>query len=149
MPGDWRRWVGVSQAFGKSADAGRSRVIGAFMLVDTSVWVDHLRRGDPALSILLSREEVECHPFIIGELACGFLRRRSEVLPLLQRLPRVPMSSHEEVLTFVERHRLMGRGIGWIDAHLLASASLAASRLWTRDRRLAQVARMLDLYAQS
>jgi len=119
------------------------------MLVDTSVWVDHLRRGDPALRVLLSHEEVECHPFIIGELACGWLRRRSEVLMLLQRLPRVPISSDDEVLTFVERHRLMGRGIGWIDAHLLASASLAASRLWTRDRRLAEVARSLDLGAQS
>jgi predicted nucleic acid-binding protein len=139
--------VASSQAFGESADADHSRAV-PVMLVDTSVWVDHFRRGDPALSALLSREEVECHPFIIGELACGSLHRRSEVLLLLQSLPRVPMGSHDEVLTFVERHRLMGRGIGWIDAHLLASASLAGSLLWTRDRRLSAVARMLDLYAQ-
>src|SRR5512146_967079 len=118
------------------------------MLVATSVGVDHVRRGDPALTALLSREEVECHPFIIGELACGSLHRRSEVLSLLQRLPRVPVGSHDEVLALVERHRLMGRGIGWIDAHLLASASLAGCLLWTRDRRLAEVARTLDLYAQ-
>ena len=118
------------------------------MLVDTSVWVDHLRRGDPALRALLTRAEVECHPFIIGELACGSLQRRSEVLSLLQSLPRVPVGSHDEVLTFVERHRLMGRGIGWIDAHLLTSAALAGSLLWTRDRRLCAVALMLDLYAR-
>ncbi len=118
------------------------------MLVDTSVWVDHFRRGDPGLSALLSREEVECHPFIIGELACGSLQRRSEVLSLLQRLPRVPVASHDEVLTFVDHHRLMGRGVGWIDAHLLASVALAGSRLWTRDRRLSEVAQTLDLYAQ-
>lgn len=118
------------------------------MLVDTSVWVEHLRRGDPVLSALLSREEVECHPFIIGELACGSLQRRSEILALLQKLPHVPLASHDEVLTFIERHRLMGRGIGWIDAHLLASAALARTLLWSRDRRLSYVARMLDLHAQ-
>lgn len=118
------------------------------MLVDTSVWVDHLRRGEPALSALLSRAEVECHPFIIGELACGSLRRRSEVLSLLRKLPHVEVGSHDEVLTFVERHRLMGRGVGWIDAHLLASAALAGVLLWTRDRRLSEVARMLGLCAQ-
>lgn len=118
------------------------------MLVDTSVWVDHFRRGDPALSDLLNRGEVESHPFVIGELACGSLRRRAEVLSLLQSLAPVPLGSHNEVLTFVERHRLMGRGIGWIDAHLLVSASLGGVALWTRDRRLFEVARMLHLYAQ-
>lgn len=118
------------------------------MLVDTSVWVDHFRRSDPALSDLLSRAEVECHPFIIGELACGSLRRRLEVLALLERLPQAPTGTHDEVLTFVERHRLMGRGIGWIDAHLLVSASLARVPLWTRDRRLSQIAQVLRLFAQ-
>ncbi len=110
--------------------------------------MDHFRHGDAALSALLIREEVECHPFIIGELACGPLHRRSEVLTLLQSLPHVPVGSHGEVLTFVGRHRLMGRGIGWIGAHLLASASLAGSLLWTRDRRLFEIARTLDLYGQ-
>lgn len=117
------------------------------MLVDTSVWVDHLRRGDPKLIALLGQGEVECHPFIIGELACGSLRRRSEVLSLLRRLPHVPVASHDEVLTFMERHRLMGRGIGWIDAHLLASAALSNTPLWSRDRRLSDVAAELHLCA--
>ena len=93
------------------------------MLVDTSVWVEHLRRGDPTLSRLLDRGEVQCHPFIIGELACGSLRRRSEVLSLLRSLPHVLAATDNEVLTFIERHRLMGRGVGWVDAHLLASAA--------------------------
>lgn len=119
------------------------------MLVDTSVWVDHLRRGDAGLSALLNRAEVECHPFIIGELACGSLRRRAEVLSLLERLPQAPLGSHDEVLGFVERYGLMGRGIGWLDAHLLVSASLGGVRLWTRDRRLGEVARMLRLYAEA
>ena len=115
------------------------------MLVDTSVWVEHLRRGDATLGALLLRNEVECHPFIIGELACGSLRRRSQVLSLLQSLPHVPLASHDEVLTFLERHRLMGRGVGWIDVHLLASAAVANTQLWSRDRRLAQIARELHL----
>ena len=138
----------ANQAFGESADVDHRRVAPAPMLVDTSVWVDHFRHGDTALSNLLTRDEVECHPFVVGELACGSLHRRSEVLSLLQSLPQVPVGSHTEVLTFVEGNRLMGRGIGWIDAHLLASASLAGSLLWTRDRRLAEIARALDLYGQ-
>ena len=118
------------------------------VLIDTSVWVEHLRRGDPTLSSLLNRGEVECHPFILGELACGSLRRRSEVLSLLRSLPHVSVASHDEVLTLIERHRLMGRGIGWIDAHLLTSAALSNTPLWSRDRRLAQVATDLHLCAQ-
>jgi predicted nucleic acid-binding protein len=118
------------------------------MLVDTSVWVEHLRRGDPKLIALLGQDEVECHPFVIGELACGSLRRRAEVLTLLQRLPQVPVVANDEVLAFIERHRLMGRGIGWIDAHLLASAALGNTLIWSRDRRLAEVARELHLYAE-
>lgn len=118
------------------------------MLVDTSVWVEHLRRGDPTLSGLLSRGEVECHPFIIGELALGTLRRRSEILLLLEKLPQLRMASHAEVLTFVDGHRLMGHGIGWVDAHLLASTALDRTVLWTRDRRLANAAKTLNLRAQ-
>ncbi len=118
------------------------------MLIDTSVWVEHLRRGDSALSALLHRDEVECHPFVIGELACGSLRRRSKVLTLLQRLPQLPVVGHEEVLAFIERRRLMGRGVGWIDAHLLASAALSNTLLRSRDRRLAEVARELHLCAE-
>lgn len=118
------------------------------MLIDTSVWVDHLRRDDPRLRSLLDLGEVECHPFIIGELACGLLRRRSEILTLLRRLPQVQVVGHDEVLTFIERHRLMGRGIGWLDAHLLASAALCSSPLWSRDRRLSEVATDLHLCAR-
>jgi predicted nucleic acid-binding protein len=118
------------------------------MLVDTSVWVEHLRRGDPKLSALLGRDGVECHPFIIGELACGSMRRRFELLSHLQTLPHVLVASHDEVLTFIERHRLMGRGIGWIDAHLLASAALSNTLLWSRDQRLSEVATELHLCAR-
>ena len=115
------------------------------MLVDTSVWVEHFRRGEPGLIALLNRDQVECHPFIIGELACGFLRRRAEVLSLLRSLPQVSAASHEEALTFLDRHRLMGRGIGWIDAHLLTSSALSNTLLWSRDRRLSKVAKELHL----
>lgn len=118
------------------------------MLVDTSIWIDHLRRGDAALAALLERGEVECHPFIIGELACGRLRRRSEILALLQSLPQAPLVEHGEALTFIETHRLMGAGIGWVDLHLLASARLAAIALWTRDRRLGALARHVGVYGE-
>jgi len=118
------------------------------MLVDTSVWVDHLRRGDEVLSSLLLHEQVHSHPFVIGELSCGSLRRRSEVLSLLQSLPAVPVASDNEVLAFIESHRLMGRGIGWIDVHLLASSSLAGTALLTRDRRLSEIAGSLGLSGQ-
>jgi len=118
------------------------------MLVDTSVWVDHFRHDDHRLRTLLLREQVQSHPFVIGELACGSLRRRAEVLSLLQNLPAVPVASNYEALELIERHKLMGRGIGWVDVHLLASASLAGVPVWTRDRRMAGVARLLGLYFQ-
>ena len=118
------------------------------MLVDTSIWVEHLRTDIPDLRTLLLRGSVECHPFVIGELACGTMRRRAQILTLLQRLPSVIAASDKEVLAFIEGHHLMGRGIGWIDAHLLVSAALSRTRLWTRDRRLLDVARMLGLLAQ-
>lgn len=118
------------------------------MLVDTSVWVEHLRRGQPGLVSLLHREDVHCHPFIIGELACGSIIRRSEILQLLRRLPSVPIVENEEVIVFVERHRLIGRGIGWVDVHLLASAVLGAVPLWSADRRLSAIARSLRVYGE-
>lgn len=117
-------------------------------LVDTSVWVDHLRGGDDVLAALLDQARVQCHPFVIGELACGRLRRREMIRGLLANLPRAPVAEHEEVLAFVERHRLMGSGIGWIDAHLLASARIAGVRLWTRDARLRAIARRLGMAAE-
>ena len=97
------------------------------------------------LASLLAGAEAYCHPFVIGELACGNLRRRPEILALLRNLPEAPVAEHEEVLEFVESHRLMGSGIGWIDAHLLASAALGGMSFWTLDRRLAGIASRLGL----
>jgi hypothetical protein len=116
-------------------------------LVDTSVWVDHFRRGDDTLAALLGEAAVQCHPFVLGELACGRLRQRQAILGLLANLPQLPVAEHEEVLTFVERHGLMGSGIGWIDAHLLAASRLTGIPLWTKDRRLRTVAHRLGLAA--
>jgi predicted nucleic acid-binding protein len=111
------------------------------ILADTSVWVDHLRSGVPELGSLLERGEILQHPFVRGELACGNLANRREVLDLLARLPAAPLASDEEAVAFIEGRGLMGRGIGYIDVHLLAAVALAGSaRLWTRDRRLAAVA---------
>lgn len=118
------------------------------ILVDTSVWIGHLRAGDPVLARLLDRAEVLVHPFVIGEIALGHLRRRALVLGLLQDLPHAPVASEREPLDFIERHALFGYGIGYVDAHLLASVRLAAARLWTRDRRLADAARKLNLAAE-
>lgn len=109
-------------------------------LVDTSVWVDHLRAGSRTLVSLLHDAEVLTHPFVIGELACGHMRNRREILALLRTLPTARVAGHHEVLTFVEDHRLFGRGIGWIDVHLLASALLSHARLITLDRRLSSLA---------
>lgn len=96
------------------------------------------------MTALLSDAEVACHPFVVGELACGSLRNRLEILSLLQSLPSIPEVAHEELLRFVGIHRLMGRGLGLIDAHLLAAAKLAAIPLWTLDRRLREAAAGLD-----
>lgn len=118
------------------------------ILVDTSVWIEHLQRGNDALGSRLQNAEVLCHPFIIGELACGNLQRRDEILSLLAALPQAAVAHHHEVLAFVQRRRLMGCGIGWIDAHLLASAMLADTPLWTLDKPLAAAARSLKMYAE-
>ena len=116
------------------------------ILVDTSVWVDHFRSLDPVLVNALEGGLVLVHPFVLGELACGNLRRRGETLELLQNLPGVPTATDAEALEFIERRSLMGRGIGYIDVHLLAAVALAdAGRLWTRDLRLAAVAAELNL----
>ena len=116
------------------------------ILVDTSVWVDHLRSGEPELATALEGGWVLMHPFVLGELACGNLKDRSRVLRLLGDLPVAPTATAPEALGLIERSALMGRGIGYVDVHLLASAALAGSgRLWTRDRRLAGVAAELEL----
>jgi predicted nucleic acid-binding protein len=116
------------------------------ILVDTSVWIDHLRSGEPALAAALEGGRVLMHPFVLGELACGNIKNRGEVLRLLGDLPAAPTATEHEALGLIERRALMGRGIGYIDVHLLASAALAdVGWLWTRDRRLAAVAADLEL----
>ena len=110
------------------------------ILVDTSVWVDHLRSGVPLLTNLLQEGEILIHPWVIGEIACGNLRNRQQVLDLLLGLPTALVASDSEVLLLIERGNLMGRGIGYVDAHLLAAAKLSRCALWTQDRRLAVVA---------
>lgn len=116
------------------------------ILIDTSVWIDHFRSTSAVLSDLLYAEEVMTHPFVIGELACGMLRQRSEVLRLLGNLRRATVATHEEVMHLIEERRLMGRGIGYVDVHLLAAVSLTpGTHLWTRDKALATVAADLGL----
>jgi predicted nucleic acid-binding protein len=111
------------------------------ILVDTSVWVEHLRRREPVLEAALNASEVLMHPFILGELACGNLKRRAEVLSLMGELPQAPVVTEDEALDFIERRKLMGRGVGYVDVHLLASAVLTGSAtVWTRDKRLASLA---------
>lgn len=116
------------------------------ILVDTSVWIDHLRKGMPALAAALNEGRVLMHPFVLGELACGNLKDRVDVLQLLQELPKAPNATDTEALSFIEQRKLMGKGIGYIDVHLLASTALTGTaRLWTKDQRLAAVAVKLDL----
>lgn len=111
------------------------------ILVDTSVWIDHFRRGNSELVSALETEQVLTHPFVIGEIACGDLRKRREVLELLAALPAATVATDEETLHFIEERRLMGKGIGYIDAHLLASVALTEdARLWTLDKALLRVA---------
>lgn len=116
------------------------------VLVDTSVWVDHLRQTDQELSQLLIAGEVACHPFVIGELACGSIPTREAVLASLRALPALPKAEDAEVLAFIDLHHLTGRGLGWVDVHLLASCMLADVPLWTRDKRLAGAAQRLGVW---
>jgi predicted nucleic acid-binding protein len=120
------------------------------ILVDTSVWVDHLRKGDAVLAGLLDDGLVLVHPFVIGELALGGLREPKRVLGALQELPAAIAATDAEVLGFIDFNALAGRGIGYVDAHLLASVRLTeGARIWTRDRRLDEVAAQLDLATNS
>jgi hypothetical protein len=114
------------------------------VLVDTSVWIDHLRRRSERLAGLLEDGLIVCHPFVVGELACGHLARRAEMLALLQRLPTLALVSYDEALRFVDARHLAGSGLGWVDVHLLAAARVAGAAVWTADRRLAKVADTLD-----
>jgi predicted nucleic acid-binding protein len=114
-------------------------------LVDTSVWIDHLRRRNLKLVDLLSDNLVLMHPFVIGELACGSIALRLEVIGLLGALPTAMTAKHEEVLDLVTDRRLFGQGIGWMDAHLLAAAVLSDATLWTLDKSLDKAARKLGI----
>jgi len=115
------------------------------ILVDTSIWVAHLRRSEPRLATLLTEGQVLVHPFVIGELACGTLQRRQDVLAHLSRLDAAPLARDQEALRLVELRRLTGRGLGWVDVHLLASCLLAGATLWSLDRHLMQVATALGV----
>ena len=115
------------------------------VLADTSVWIEHFRKREPILAAHLSDGLVLMHPFVSGELACGNLKDRAAILSDLDALPPARLASHAEVLQLIEDRRLWGRGLGWIDAHLLASALLSNSRFWTLDIRLAKAAAELGL----
>lgn len=118
------------------------------ILVDTSVWIDHLRINDPLLADLLMQSKVLSHPFVRGELALENLQQRNKILAALDNLPQAPLVFSEEVNFFIERHQLFGLGIGFVDAHLLASTRLiGTARLWTRDKRLQLVAERLKIAA--
>ncbi|MFP4499412.1 MAG: type II toxin-antitoxin system VapC family toxin [Candidatus Hydrogenedentota bacterium] len=110
------------------------------VLVDTSVWVDHLRACNTVLEDLLNADRVATHPLVVGELACGNLQDRTTILRLLQSLPTAPVTLHREVLAFIETEALYGAGLGYIDINLLASALLGAIPLWTKDKRLHRAA---------
>lgn len=115
------------------------------VIVDASVWVSHLREGNTKLEGLLNDGDVICHPFIVGELACGNLDNRSEILSLLQALPMATQAEHEEVMQFIESKKLMGKGLGYIDVHLIASAVLTGVPMWTLDKKLDEVSSKLGL----
>ena len=115
------------------------------ILVDTSVWVDHLRNGEEGLIELLQEDAVLTHPLVIAELACGNLSHREEIIDLLRSLPAAPLAAHDEVLDFIAAERLHGTGLGAVDAHLLASARLAHASVWSKDRALCRAARRLKL----
>ncbi|WP_081821580.1 type II toxin-antitoxin system VapC family toxin [Achromobacter sp. DH1f] len=119
------------------------------ILVDTSVWIDHLAEGEPRLERLLNDESVLMHPFVVGELALGSLGRRETVMDALTLLPQVVRASHNEVMHFLQAERLFGKGIGYVDLHLLASTRLTpGATLWTKDKRLRSLASELSLFAE-
>ena len=115
------------------------------ILVDSSVWIDHFRRSSSRLVALLEAEEVCTHPFVIGELACGNLKNRKEIIALLHSLPGVQKADDDEILFFIERHCLNGRGVGLIDLHLLASCLIERCFLWTADKRLRTIAEEMKI----
>jgi len=116
------------------------------ILVDTSIWIDHLSRGDAHLAALLQDGEVLGHPWVLGELALGNLAHRDEVIGLMQNLPQAAVATDAELMFLIDNHRLFGLGIGYVDAQLLASTRLAGgARLWTRDKRLLGAVQKLEV----
>jgi len=115
------------------------------ILIDTSVWVDHLRHGNARLGQLLLDGEATIHPLIVGELACGYLTKRSEILSLLKALPSLEVAQDDEVLRLIESRRLFGRGLGWVDVHVLTSAVLAHLPIWSLDKALMRSASTIGL----
>jgi hypothetical protein len=115
------------------------------ILVDTSVWIEHLRLGNHRLKALLFDQQVLCHSFVIGELACGMLQKRGEILAMLKALPEADLLENEEIMNFLDARRMYGRGIGWVDAHLLASTLLTGCAIWTFDKPLRRAAAALNV----
>ena len=116
-----------------------------FILVDTSVWIKHLRESDKNLIRLLEKGLVACHPFIIGELACGGIKNRYEIISLLNDLPSTDIVDHSEIMEFIEYQKIMNKGIGYVDVHLLGSALVSETPLWTFDKALKRVANQLSI----
>ena len=112
-------------------------------LADTSVWIDHLHNGNDMLIQFLRENKVLTHPFIIGEIACGNLQNGNEIISLLNQLPGALVATHEEGIQFLDQHKLYGKGIGWIDLHLLASSALSSVKLFTLDKRLKTIAKIM------
>lgn len=114
------------------------------ILADTSIWITHFRKGENHLIQLLELGFVACHPFIIGELACGSLKNRSEIIQLLEALPTIEVLDHSEVMAFIDSRKIMSKGIGYVDMHLLGASVLSGVPIWTFDKSLNKVATLLD-----
>jgi predicted nucleic acid-binding protein len=117
------------------------------ILVDTSVWIEHFRAGNDRLKGLLLDEQVLCHPFVVGELACGTLQKRDGILSMLKALPEAHLLEHKEVTSFIEAQHLYGHGIGWVDVHLLGSTLLTRCAIWSFDKPLRRAAAALNVLA--
>lgn len=115
------------------------------ILVDTSIWIDHFNKKDARLITLLEENSVLVHPFIIGELACGNIKNRNEILELLDALPKISTVGFGEILFFINQHQLYGKGLGYIDVHLIASCIMDDAKLYTRDKKLFRIAKEFNI----